>query len=143
MKECEFTVSSFYDYLSNENLMGSECEECRARMIPPRSICLRCGSSNLKWFKSSGEGTLQTFTVIHVPPTFLSDKAPYLVGIVKVEEGPSVTSRILNIDPNTPDKIKLGMKMRFAPFKDKNQWTIAFKPDSFYKTRKPKLVMRQ
>lgn len=129
MRECKFTVKSFYEYLSNENLMGSECEECGTRMIPPRPICLQCGSSNLKWFKSSGEGTLQTITAIHAPPTFLLDKAPYLVGIVKVKEGPSVTSRILNLDPKTPDKIELGMKMRFTTFKDKNQWIIAFKPD--------------
>lgn len=129
MKECKFTVNSFYDYLSNGKLMGSECEECGTRMIPPRSICLRCGGSNLKWFESSGEGTLQTVTVIHVPPTSLADNVPYIVGVVRVKEGPSVTGRIINMDPNTPEKIELDTKMILAPLKEKNQWIIAFKPE--------------
>ena len=128
MGTCEFTVNSFYSCLSHEKLMGAKCEECGIHIIPPRSICFQCGSSNLEWFKSSGEGILQTITVIHIPLSSLADKAPYVVGIVKVNEGPSIMGRITNIDPHNIEQIKLGIKVRFAPFKERNRWILAFKP---------------
>ena len=92
-----FTAKSYYDFLKEKRLMGSLCDDCKALMVPPRMTCMECRGNKLKWSQLSGKGSLATFTVVHVAPTFLKDKAPYAVGIVKLEEGPHLPGMIKNV----------------------------------------------
>jgi hypothetical protein len=123
-----FTVKSYYDFLKEKKLMGNSCGDCKALMVPPRLVCIQCRGKRLDWVQFSGKGSLETFTVIHVPPTFLKEKAPYAVGIVKLEEGPMVTARLLGVDAQNPEKIKLGMSMVADYIEENGRTILAFKP---------------
>ena len=108
--------------------MGNLCDDCKAIMVPPRMTCMKCRENRLKWFQLSGKGSLETFTVIHVAPTFLKDKAPYAVGIIKLEEGPMITARLVDVDVQRPEAIKIGMAM-VADFAEENgKPLLVFKP---------------
>lgn len=47
----------------------------------------------------SGRGTLYSFTEVHQPPDGYEGQAPYLLAMVRLEEGPLVTAQLTDCDP--------------------------------------------
>ncbi|HID18555.1 TPA: Zn-ribbon domain-containing OB-fold protein [Candidatus Bathyarchaeota archaeon] len=127
----EGRLSLFFKELETGRLTGSKCKSCGAVFTPPRPLCSRCGGEteiiNLK-----GEGTIESFTVIHVPPTLLKDACPYILALVKLKEGALIMGRLLGYDPNKPEEIKIGSKVRFEAVREKHgekeETIVAFKP---------------
>jgi uncharacterized OB-fold protein len=64
MEERPFSDISYEQYLKEEKLMGSRCKKCGALFVPPRSICIKCYSSEMEWVEIKGEGRLHAFTCI-------------------------------------------------------------------------------
>jgi uncharacterized OB-fold protein len=73
----------------------------------PRPVNL-FGETQPQWKAASGIGTLIAVTTVRTPaPGF---EAPYLVGLIKLAEGPRVFAHLLNTEPS----IAPGRKMRLA-----------------------------
>jgi uncharacterized OB-fold protein len=64
----------------------------------------------MKWVELSKEGELLTFTVVHNAPKTFSFQVPYVVGIVKLKEGPKIMA-ILDVKPNCA---RIGMKLHMT-----------------------------
>lgn len=67
----------------------------------------------MEWVELSGRGRLAGFTVVHVAPTAMLEAGygrdnPYCVGVVKLEEGPSVSAQIQGVDVSHPQRIVIG-----------------------------------
>jgi len=73
---------------------GKKCTGCGHAYLGDVEICSRCGNSELHPVKYSGKGTVYSFTINYVPPLHLKDEAPYVVGLVDLEEGPRITVRL-------------------------------------------------
>ena len=113
MSDFNLYSKSFYSALNSDKLIGSKCNACGHLVSPQRGICPQCQSNDVEVVEFSGKGTLVAFTVISVPPTHMaeagySNKNPYCVGIVELEEGPRVTAQILDVDMQQPQNIKIG-----------------------------------
>ncbi|MFC1848029.1 Zn-ribbon domain-containing OB-fold protein, partial [Chloroflexota bacterium] len=55
----------------------------------------KCLSSDLEWSVLKGTGTVVTFTETHVAGfSAFQDQVPYIVGVIKLEEGPQITGVI-------------------------------------------------
>ncbi len=67
--------------------------------------CRRDGE--IEDFKFSGKGEVVTFTVIHTAAEGFENQTPYVLGIIKLEEGPSLTSQIIC----DPKDVSMGMKV--------------------------------
>jgi len=80
-------VSEFAQYLKDGHLMGSKCKKCGAYSFPPRADCDNCLSGEFEFIEVSGKARLHTFTKIVAAPTGFEDVAPYIVGVVDLEEG--------------------------------------------------------
>lgn len=114
-----FTAASFYHFISEKRLVGTRCPFCDAVYLPPRVICPRCFSDDLEWTELSGEGKLAAFTSIYIAPTFMIEQgygreAPYLTGIVELDEGPMISARILGLDPERPQGDWIGTRLVVA-----------------------------
>jgi uncharacterized protein len=48
----------------------------------------------------SGRGAVYSFTDVHQPPDGYEGQAPYLVAMVRLEEGPLVTAQLTDCDPD-------------------------------------------
>lgn len=96
-------------------LMMPRCEACGAFHFYPRQLCPACGSDRLAWAETGGRGTVYSFTIVHRPPNpaFEAD-VPYAVGIVALDEGPHMMTRITGV---APDAVRIGMpvRVRFEP----------------------------
>jgi uncharacterized OB-fold protein len=132
-----FNDISYERFLSEEKLMGSRCRNCGSLFVPPRTICIKCYSTKMEWIAMKGKGKLAAFTCIAIGPPFMARegydrKHPYVSGVVELEEGVKVVTRIEGVDGSKPETIKLGTPMQ-AEFlhrgKGENSTTfLAFRP---------------
>jgi uncharacterized protein len=108
-EERPFTVSSFYKFVSENRLMAAKCNDCGALFLPPKPMCTRCLSLNLKWIEVEGVGKLLSYTVIHVAPEQFQAIAPYSVGIVEFKNGLRLPGMIHDV---SPEELKVGMDLK-------------------------------
>ncbi|UCD96572.1 MAG: Zn-ribbon domain-containing OB-fold protein [Candidatus Bathyarchaeota archaeon] len=106
-----FTIESFYSFVTEKKLMGAKCNNCGRTSLPPRPMCTACRSTDLAWQELPKQGTLLTYTVIHVAPDRFSDSTPYAVGIVEMKENARLPGAIRSIDPKD---LKIGMQLTVA-----------------------------
>ena len=59
-------------------------------------------------YQLEGKGEILTYTVIHVAPDGFEKQVPYVVAIVKLKEGTSLTAQIVDCEPND---VKIGQKV--------------------------------
>jgi hypothetical protein len=112
-----FNDISYERFLSEDKLMGSKCKKCGVLSVPPRSICIKCYSSELEWVEMKGNGELAAFTCIAIGPPFMikegyDRKHPYVSGVVELEEGVKVVARIEGVDASKPETIEIGAPLR-------------------------------
>lgn len=120
-----FTAKTFNGYVSQGKLMGNRCKACGGLHIPPRQICSSCGSQQLEWFEFSGKGTLEAVTLNRAPSSGFRGKSPFAVGVVKLDEGPSI-SGLMDIDK--PECLEVGVRVVFTAIKDCEKTILGFKP---------------
>lgn len=90
----------------------------RAQFYPRPSAT--ADGKTLAWREAKGTGTLVAITTCRVPgPGF---EAPYLVGIVQLDEGPRVFATVVNAQPGD---VSPGQKMRMT-------WTASGGPMKLY-----------
>jgi uncharacterized OB-fold protein len=137
MGDREFTGTSFYQFLDESKLVGSQCQSCGVLHVPPRPLCPACFGEDLDWVELSGEGKLQAFTTVHIAPTAMIEAGydrnnPYCAGIVELAEGPAISAQILGVDPARPEQIEIGTPLRVAFVQrgegDQARTYLAFEP---------------
>jgi len=102
----------FWQAAAEGRLMIQHCGHCKSAVFYPRAICPQCWSDALEWQEASGRGRLKSFSEIWKPghPGWIQ-VTPYLVGLVELEEGPTMLSHIL-ADNND---VTVGDPLFFAP----------------------------
>ncbi len=76
---------------------GQRCTSCRAVQFPPRTACRICRARTLEPHRLSGRGIVYSHAeVAQAPRGFVS---PYLVALVKLEEGLLVTAQLTDVEP--------------------------------------------
>lgn len=94
---------------SRYNLLGTRCANCGTAYFPPRNFCPKCRrASKIEKHKFRGTGEVETYTIIHVAPEGFDAQTPYVMAIVRLDEGPRLTAQIVNCDGS---EIKIGMRV--------------------------------
>ena len=115
--EREFTIKSYFDFLSEKKLMGSKCKNCSTIFVPIRKLCNKCNTANMEWLEMSGKGKLAAFTSITVGTPFFVERGygrnkPYCFSVIKLDEGPMVSGQLVGVDESKPDTIKIGLPVK-------------------------------
>lgn len=105
------TVEQYLKNIENGDFKAYKCQECGAVVAPPSDACYSCGGTNMEWTAVSGKGTLVSYTVVHVSSDEFVAEVPYYVAIVKLEEGTSITGRLVGFDPLKPEDLEIGMDL--------------------------------
>ncbi|MEM3005036.1 MAG: Zn-ribbon domain-containing OB-fold protein [Candidatus Bathyarchaeia archaeon] len=106
------TIENFYKFCGQGRLMAVKCERCGRLFVPPRVLCSNCYSSDFKWLQLSGRGKLQTYSTVHIAPKAFSPEAPYVVGIVRLEEGVNLPGRVI-LDKGQETKVGMDLVVDF------------------------------
>jgi hypothetical protein len=90
----------FWDAAQKERLVLQHCKDCGKHIFYPRIACPDCFSDNIEWVEASGKGTIYSFTVVesNAPTAFIED-IPYVVAVIRLEEGVQMLSNIVDCDP--------------------------------------------
>ena len=131
------TTQEFWDGAKKGKLMLQWDPIARKYQFWPRANSVRTGRRNLQWKATSGKGHLYSFTITHVPTPGFEAKAPYVVGMIELDEGVRIISNMVNM---TPDEVEIGMRVKVAWEKLNDDITyFAFEPDKRGKAKaKPK-----
>ncbi|MBI4340455.1 MAG: Zn-ribbon domain-containing OB-fold protein [Chloroflexi bacterium] len=85
------------------------CNLCSQAYFYPRDLCPRCFSRNTTWVKASGRGQIYTFAIVYqIPRPTYKGPLPYIIALVKLEEGPIMPTNIVGVEAD-PAKLKIGM----------------------------------
>lgn len=85
----------YWDGLKKGKLLIQYCEDCCTSIFYPRSICPKCFSEKISWKEASGTGKIYSFTVVHQAFGSFKNETPFVVGIVELDEGVRMMTRIL------------------------------------------------
>ena len=85
------------------SLVGEVCPDCETKIFPPRDICPDCGHEAKETFKFSGRGEVYSFTTVYEPPAGFETQAPYVVALIKLEEGPMLTAQLTDLGDTIPE----------------------------------------
>jgi len=103
----EFT-QRFWQGLAARRFETTKCEDCERLTFPPKPFCPHCWSKRVTWVSLSGRGKLYSQTVVHAAPLVFQDEVPYRVGIVDLDEGLRVATRVLaDTQPELDTAVKI------------------------------------
>lgn len=102
-------TSYYWESAREGRLVIQQCRSCSERQFYPRTLCHKCGSTDLEWIESAGRGTVYTFTVTHRPagPAF-EPLVPYVCAVIELEEGVRMLSNIIDCDPK---EVRIGQEV--------------------------------
>src|SRR4030042_435276 len=90
----------FWQGCQRQELLLQKCSDCGRFQFYPRPVCINCMSRNLEWVRSSGAGTVYSFTVVHqnVTPGFVKE-VPYVFAVIELAEGVRLSTNIVGCAP--------------------------------------------
>jgi hypothetical protein len=97
----------FFEACARRELFLQRCAVCGTLRYYPRALCPACLSSETKYQRMSGCGTVYTFTVTYQnqAPGF-RDELPYVMAYVQLDEGSRILTNIVHTEPQT---VRIGM----------------------------------
>jgi uncharacterized OB-fold protein len=104
-----FRAGLFRESAAGGVLLGSKCKSCGQVFFPPNSLCTACLTQEMESVKLSREGTLYSFTTVHLPSYHFTP--PYTIGWIELHKGVRVFSQLKGWERRT---LKIGMKMRLV-----------------------------
>ncbi len=102
----------FWEGAKQRELRYQQCNACNEVVFTPRAHCTNCGSGDLAWKTSAGEGTVYTYSVVRQNrhPSF-ADLGAYSIAYIDLDEGFRMLSTVVGVDDPTQD-ISIGMRVR-------------------------------
>ncbi len=107
-------------------LVGEACDSCGVKLFPPRDICLECEAPAQELYTFTGLGEVYSFTTIYDAPEGFTHNTPYMVALVKLDEGPIVTAQLTDV---TKSDVQIGMPVEMVTRKlrtDGNEGMIVY-----------------
>ncbi|HEY3892548.1 MAG TPA: OB-fold domain-containing protein [Bradyrhizobium sp.] len=90
----------FWNALVAGRFETTRCDDCARLTFPPKPFCPYCWSKRMAWAPLSGRGRLYSQTMVHAAPAAFRDEVPYRIGIVDLDEGLRIATRVLaEIEP--------------------------------------------
>ena len=101
--------SDFYwEKCKQHELWLRKCNTCNKTYFYPRDFCPLCHGKDVEWVRSSGKGTLYTYSIVHRSTPPFRDDTPYVIAIVELEDGTCMPTNLVQPEPD-PENIQIGM----------------------------------
>jgi len=102
-------TKAFWEGCRQQQLLLQKCDQCGTHQFYPRIICSSCSARSLEWVESSGRGTVVSWTIVRHPVSeAYADDIPYVIALIKLQEGPTMMSQIIDCEP---ESVHCGMQV--------------------------------
>lgn len=92
-------TAPFWQGTRDKKLLIQRCQDCQRYIFYPRLSCPFCFSENVIWIESAGRGKVYTFSVVqNNAPTAFMDDLPFVIAIVRLDEGVQMMTNIIGCD---------------------------------------------
>jgi uncharacterized OB-fold protein len=91
--------------------MGEVCDKCGVKIFPPRDVCPECTKPAKEPFAFSGRGEIYSYSTVYNPPRGFEEFSPYMVALIRLEEGPLVAAQLTDVDA---DDVSIGMPVEMV-----------------------------
>jgi uncharacterized OB-fold protein len=94
--------ATFWNGCAQGQFLLQQCDQQHLQ-YPPGPACRACGQAIARWVEARRSGTVEAFSLVTRAPTAsFTTLLPYMVGIVRLAEGPLVETW-LKLDGHTPE----------------------------------------
>ena len=117
----------YWEAAKQHKLLLQYCPDCAKHVFYPRLYCPHCDSDRLEWVEACGRGKVYSYTVVrnNAPSTFSADM-PYVIAVVKLEEGVQMMTNIVGC---SPEDVRIEMPVQVVFEKHSEEITLPkFKP---------------
>lgn len=100
---------AFWSAVGQGDIPLRSCNVCGTVFVLPLPSCPQCGSDHLTIRVSSGQGSLYSWVVVHVPfGNGLAEQVPYTVAAIELDEGARIFARLEGVpDEQLTDGLRL------------------------------------
>jgi len=106
----------FREIMNNARLLGTHCPQCDITYVPPRLYCEQCFASLEDWVELGTQGTVQTFTILHLAMDGTPLEEPQVLALIQLDGAD--TGLVHFLGEVNPAEVELGMPVE-AVFKPK------------------------
>lgn len=116
LPETDTDAAPFWKGAAEHRLLIQHCKHCGNFQHYARPFCLKCHAADPEMVPASGRGVLHSFTVIHRGP-YEDIPTPYVVGLVRLDEGPTMLSHVVDCDP-ADVKCDMALEVAYQPLRE-------------------------
>ena len=92
----------YWQAAKSKTFVIQACTDCDHPIMYPRRFCPKCLGENLEFRPSAGTGEIYSLTVqVAGPPSGFADKLPYVLAVIRLDEGVQLMSNIVGDDRET------------------------------------------
>jgi uncharacterized OB-fold protein len=96
---------------SQYNLVGEICDHCGSVIFPPRDVCPECEAPARTPYALSGHGKVYSYATAYHAPAPFEEYVPYVVALVKLEEGPLIAAQLTDVNPKN---VEIGLPVEMV-----------------------------
>ena len=100
--------------LTERRIRALRCDGCGRRILPPRPLCGDCNLPLHDWVDVADEGTVQAWTVVHVPildaRTGQPRPVPYGMALIRLDGADTTLNHFLA--EADPAALRIGLRVR-------------------------------
>lgn len=100
--------------LRERRIEALRCDACGRRYLPPRPVCGDCNTVLTEWVPVRDEGTLEAWTVVHLPildgRTGEPRPTPYGMGLIRLDGADTTLNHFLA--ERDPARLQVGQRVR-------------------------------
>ena len=112
---------AWWSAIQGRTLMVNGCASCGRKSLYARPCCPHCWSEDVTLVAASGHGTLYTWSVVHQNAAPFDARAPYVVAMVDLAEGPRVMSTVEGCDAA---ELRAGMALTVSFREDEDGFVV-------------------
>ena len=101
---------SWREFPQRYRLEAARCTSCGKVQYPPRLVCSGCRGRSFETVAMPREGTVVTFTSVHVPPRGFTEQSPLEIAIVQLANGVRVMVQVADLAD--PSELRIGDPVR-------------------------------
>ncbi|MBP2624629.1 MAG: OB-fold domain-containing protein [Nitrosopumilaceae archaeon] len=108
----------FIDAAKSGKILAKQCTKCGDSNLATVYFCRKCGNKKFENVMLDGEGYVETFTIITVPPTGFEKYVPYAWVIMKLNNSDLRISGFMS-NISKPDDLPINTKSRVIGFDER------------------------